>query len=164
MFCAVTVLVFELLGECSKGAATQPAKRDAAAAPPPDQGAALFGRLGAQCHGADGKGYKSDHAPSLVNPTFLASASDAFLRQSIVHGRPGTAMAGYGKEVGGPLDVNAVGSLIAWLRSHGGPPIAALPAVAPGDAERGKALYVANCQKCHGDAHTRGDAIMLANP
>ena len=36
------------------------------------------------------------HAPSLVNPTFLESATDEFLRRSIIFGRPGTSMAAYG--------------------------------------------------------------------
>jgi cytochrome c oxidase cbb3-type subunit 3 len=43
----------------------------------------LFATFCAQCHGADATGYKSDHAPSLVNPTFLESASDAYLIHSI---------------------------------------------------------------------------------
>lgn len=129
-----------------------------------DPGAALYGKLCAQCHGADAKGYKSDHAPSLVNPTFLASATDDYLTASIVFGRPGTAMAGYGKQVGGPLDEPAVHSIVAWLRGQAKGPVQALPAIGGGDPLKGKGLYAQNCQKCHGDAKTRGDAVHLANP
>jgi mono/diheme cytochrome c family protein/rhodanese-related sulfurtransferase len=158
-FCAVIVLLIA----CSKGSATPPPKRDAGPAPvAADPGPALYGKLCAQCHGADAKGYKSDHAPSLVNPTFLASATDDFIHRSIVFGRPGTAMAGYGKEVGGPLDPDSVKAIVHWLRGHGGPSLA-LPPIGPGERERGKPLYAANCQKCHGDAQTRGEAVMLAN-
>jgi cytochrome c oxidase cbb3-type subunit 3 len=152
ILCAVIVLA-----ACNRGSA-QPAKRDAAA----DPGATLYVKLCAQCHGADGKGYKSDHAPSLVNPSFLASASDEFIKHAIVYGRPGTAMAGYGKEIGGPLDDASVMAILHHLR--GDVKTIALPAIGPGEVERGKPLYAANCQKCHGDAQTRGEGIHLANP
>ena len=127
-----------------------------------DPGQALFGKLCAQCHGADAKGYKSDHAPSLINPTFLASATDEFLQSSITYGRPGTPMAGYGKEVGGPLDAAAVGSIVHWLRGQG-KPAEPLAAIGGGDPKKGQGLYAQNCQKCHGDSKTRGDAVHLAN-
>ena len=90
-------------------------------------GAALYGSLCAVCHGDDGTGYKADHAPSLVNPTFLESATDDYLRRSIVAGRPGTSMGPYGKERGGPLDFGAVGRVVAWIRGHG-PEAGPLPA------------------------------------
>src|SRR5262245_18469110 len=65
---------------------------------------AVYGALCAQCHGPEAAGYAADHAPSLVNPTFLESATDLYQRSSIVQGRPGTSMAAYAKSVGGPLD------------------------------------------------------------
>jgi mono/diheme cytochrome c family protein/rhodanese-related sulfurtransferase len=119
----------------------------------------------ALCHGAEGKGYAADHAPSLVNPTFLASASDDFLRRSIVFGRTGTAMAGYGKVIGGPLDDRTVQRMVGYLRELGGG-IAEQPtlAVAAGNAAHGGVIYAASCLKCHGDPKTRGEALHLANP
>jgi mono/diheme cytochrome c family protein/rhodanese-related sulfurtransferase len=158
------------LAACSKGSATPPPPKQqpappAAVAPAPatDAGAALYGKLCSQCHGADAKGYKSDHAPSLVNPTFLASATDDFIKKSIAYGRPGTSMAGYSQEVGGPLDDAQIASITAWLRGQG-KPAEALPAIGGGDPAKGKGLYAQNCQKCHGDATTRGEYVMLANP
>ncbi|CAN5669559.1 hypothetical protein BH11MYX1_BH11MYX1_03180 [soil metagenome] len=123
----------------------------------------LFAMYCAQCHGTDAKGYKSDHAPSLVNPAFLASATAAYLTASIEQGRPGTAMAAYGKAVGGPLDPAAVEKIVVWLQHQGerGSELVNAPA---GDAKRGQPLYVATCQKCHGDAATRGEYLLLANP
>ena len=151
---------------CGKGSATpQPSKRDAGAHDA-DLGKlaapALYQSLCAPCHGADAKGYKADHAPSLVNPTFLESASDDFLRKSIVFGRPGTSMAAYGKEAGGPLDADGVAKLVAWLRQQGPAP-KLLPAVGAGDLNRGATIYQRDCMKCHGTRTARGEGVHLAN-
>jgi mono/diheme cytochrome c family protein/rhodanese-related sulfurtransferase len=115
-----------------------------------------------QCHGADAKGYAADHAPSLINPTFLESASDDFLRRSILGGRPGTSMAAYGKARGGPLDDAAVDRLVHWLREQG-PPARTLAQAQPGDAAVGAAVYARRCVTCHGDTGTRGEAVSLVN-
>jgi cytochrome c oxidase cbb3-type subunit III len=125
--------------------------------------AGVFQALCSPCHGADAKGYKADHAPSLVNPTFLESASDEYLAASISQGRPGTSMAPYAKAAGGPLDDKQVAELVAWVRGHG-PPAKPLPSAAgTGDAQHGAPLYAANCQKCHGTQTTRGESLHLAN-
>lgn len=119
-------------------------------------------RLCAPCHAADGKGYAADFAPSLVNPTFLESATDDFLRRSIIFGRPGTSMGAYGKALGGPLDDAEVEKLVAWIRAQGPKP-KPLPAVGAGDATRGEKLYADYCKSCHGDTTKRGEAPHLAN-
>ncbi len=136
-----------------------PALADADTLPAP----AMYATLCAHCHGPDATGYAADHAPSLVNPTFLESASDFYLRLSIEQGRPGTSMAAYAKSVGGPLGPAAIDALVAWIRSHG-PPARALAPVAAGDSARGQPLYASRCQSCHGDLQRRGDDVMLANP
>jgi len=123
---------------------------------------ATYLRLCAPCHAADGKGYAADFSPSLVNPTFLESATDDFLRRSIIFGRPGTSMGAYGKALGGPLDDAEVENLVAWIRTQG-PKAKPLLAVAPGDAARGAALYTEYCKTCHGDSTKRGEAPHLAN-
>ncbi len=126
-------------------------------------GPALYASLCAVCHAADATGYRADNAPSLVNRTFLESATDDLIRRSIVDGRPGTSMAAYGRERGGPLDPDAVGRIVAWIRSHGPAPVQ-LPARAAGDAKRGAPIYAAKCERCHGNAQTRATAVHLANP
>jgi cytochrome c oxidase cbb3-type subunit 3 len=128
-------------------------------------GKPLYLALCKPCHGADAKGYAADHAPSLINPTFLESASDDFLRRSIIAGRPGTSMAAYGKARGGPLDDAGVERLVHYLREQG-PAAGPLPATATaaGDVATGAAIYAKRCVACHGDARTRGDAVALANP
>jgi cytochrome c oxidase cbb3-type subunit III len=133
--------------------------------PKPDAGVDVSGlgpqetyvALCAPCHAKDAKGGAADHAPSLVNPTFLESASDDYLRKSIALGRPGTSMAAYGKAMGGPLDDARVDGIVRWLREVGAIPAAKkLEQVAKGDALGGEKLYTEYCRTCHGDAKTRG--------
>lgn len=170
-------LILIALAACESGSArptTKPTEGAQAPSPSPspapvkpalDLSAAkeLYGKLCAQCHGADAKGYAADNAPSLVNSTFLESASDEFIRRGIVFGRPGTSMGAYGKALGGPLDDAGVDLLVAYLRSMGPKP-KAVPAPGAGDATRGEALYTQYCKSCHGDVKTRGEAPHLANP
>ena len=166
---ALALAVFGVFG-CNSGAATpapapQPAGREGSGAVIIGQlpGKPLYLALCKPCHGAEGKGYAADHAPSLVNPTFLASATDDFLRKSIAAGRPGTSMAAYSKALGGPLDDPAVDRLVAFLRAQG-PAATPLPATAAGDPATGAQVYAKRCVACHGDARTRGEAVSLANP
>ena len=120
--------------------------------------------LCAPCHAKDAKGGAADHAPSLVNPTFLESASDDYLRKSIALGRPGTSMAASGKAMGGPLDDARVDGIVRWLRELGATPATKkLEQVAKGDALGGEKLYVEYCRSCHGDTKMRGEAVHLAN-
>jgi cytochrome c oxidase cbb3-type subunit 3 len=166
---ALVVVALAIWG-CSSGSATPsprplPAPRDAAADADVSRlpGKPLYLALCAPCHGVDAKGYAADRAPSLVNPTFLESASDEFLRRSITAGRPGTSMAAYGKASGGPLDDAGVDRLVAYLRELG-PAARPSLAVAAGDVAVGAGIYAKYCVTCHGDARTRGEAPSLANP
>lgn len=120
-------------------------------------------KLCAPCHGKDLKGYAADHAPSLINTSFLESATDDFIARSIMIGRPGTSMGAYGKALGGPLDDAAVISLVGYIRQRG-PAVKNIPAGGNGSAQRGAPLYQEYCKTCHGDAAVRGEAIHLANP
>ena len=129
-----------------------------------EQGRKAYATYCATCHGPEANGYKADNAPSLRSPTFLASASDAFITAGITRGRPGTAMAAFGRGLGGPLDPMAVNAIVAFLRD-GGPPLRPLPPTrAVGDPTRGKVVYVANCTRCHGTQTQRQSAVHLANP
>lgn len=126
-------------------------------------GASSFARYCALCHRADATGYAADHAPSLVSPTFLESASDDFIARGIREGRPGTPMAGYAKVRGGPLDDDEVGAIIAFLRDRG-PLRVKLPSTPVlGDPVKGEAVYAASCQRCHGARGERAEAVQLSN-
>jgi cytochrome c oxidase cbb3-type subunit III len=150
----------------ARDAATALPSRDAAPADPTiAAGAAVWGRYCALCHGPKAMGYAADHAPSLVTSTFLATATDQFLRAGIARGRPGTSMGGYGRVVGGPLDDTQITQLIAFIR-NGTPAPSAQPAPAPvkGDIAAGAGVYKDRCQECHGTPDTRGEAPHLFNP
>jgi mono/diheme cytochrome c family protein/rhodanese-related sulfurtransferase len=143
-----------------------PAQRDGGAPVDPRiaAGAAAYGKYCALCHGPEAKGYAADNAPSLVSRTFLESADDNFLRKSIELGRPGTPMAAYGRDLGGPLSDDDIAAMVAFLRHKGDVPTAvSAPAPLPGDPARGQPLYAQHCQSCHGDTVTRSTGPHLAN-
>ena len=120
--------------------------------------------LCAPCHGAKLEGYTADHAPSLINPTFIESATDAYLKHSIGGGRPGTSMAAYSTVFGGPLDEPAIDNLVAYIRGQGAAAKPLPVRKATGNADRGRGIYDSTCKSCHGDLATRGEAVQLANP
>ncbi len=127
-------------------------------------GQALYMRYCTLCHGAVGQGYAADNAPSLISRSFRESANEGFLRMAIVRGRPGTAMAGYGKEVGGPMSPEEMNDLLSYLQG-GAPKAALLPDVkAQGDVTRGQTIFETQCGRCHGTPAQRNDAVHLFNP
>ena len=127
-------------------------------------GGQLFTKYCMLCHGARGEGYAADNAPSLISPTFRATASDDFLRSGIERGRPGTAMGGYGRSVGGPLGKDEIDALIAFVRMGAPPQIPLASGSALGNPLQGKFFYDALCAVCHGTVAQRATALHLANP
>lgn len=124
---------------------------------------ATYTKFCAPCHGGDLKGYVADHAPSLVNKTFLESATDQYIKQSIALGRPGTSMPAYTKARGGPLDDRQIDGIVDYIRSVTPTTAVTLAAVNAGDPARGEAIYKEYCKTCHGDTTVRGEALHLAN-
>jgi cytochrome c oxidase cbb3-type subunit 3/ubiquinol-cytochrome c reductase cytochrome c subunit len=137
--------------------------RSAVVAAPPD-GAVLYAKYCQLCHGAKLEGYAADNAPSLSSPTFRATASTAFLQIAIERGRAGTAMAGYGKAVGGPLEAAEVDALVTFIRGGAAAPAPLAPKASKGDVAAGGRVYAAHCENCHGTVERRGNAVHLANP
>lgn len=113
-------------------------------------GGALYRANCAACHGTNGEGGIGN---SLNSPTFLAVASDAFLRDTIIYGRPNTAMPAWRE-----FTSQEISDLMAFIR--GWQPrqsdeqtVAALceDTAAEGvSASIGHTLYKANCVMCHG--------------
>lgn len=118
------------------------------------------------CHGGVGEGYLSDNANALMTPSFLTTATDSFLRAAIEHGRPGTAMSGFGSELQGPLDFGAVYDLIGYIRTWqlGEPALDVHDLVVEGDADNGALLFGKYCASCHGDDGQGGEFSSVANP
>lgn len=127
-------------------------------------GARHYERYCQLCHAQDATGYAADNAPSLVSKTFLESATDEQIAAGIRMGRPGTAMAAYGKVRGGPLEEREIESIVHFLRSKGPASRALPPAPAGGDPKRGAQVFEQHCRTCHGTQEQRGTAVRLQNP
>jgi len=128
------------------------------------KGGHIYSKYCTLCHGARGEGYAADNAPSLVNPSFRATVSEDFLRAGIERGRPGTAMGGYGRSVGGPLAREDVDALLAFLQMGAPPPVPLASGSVLGNPVQGKFFYDALCAVCHGTVTQRATALHLANP
>ncbi|HHQ40949.1 MAG TPA: c-type cytochrome [Chromatiales bacterium] len=107
-------------------------------------GALLYARNCAACHGADGRG---GVGVPLALPDFLATASDEYLRKTIRLGRPGRVMPAFPH-----LSDAEVDAIVRHIRSFA-------PDVRPrrlpegpvrGDPKRGAGLYARHCAACHG--------------
>jgi mono/diheme cytochrome c family protein len=126
-------------------------------------GRALYRANCASCHGAGGEG---GIGVSLNSPTFLAVASDEFLRDTIMHGRADTAMPAWRE-----FDAQEISDIIAFMRNSWQPATADLAAAerlcaspddATASADIGRILYNANCVMCHG-AQGQGDLAPSIN-
>lgn len=131
----------------------------------PDDGAAMYARYCARCHGDDRQGHAADHAPSLRSAELMGRASPGFLWTAIGHGRPGTAMAGFSEDQGGPLSHDRQHVLFEWLMKRSGvesEPVGDV--IVDGDPLRGRALYEEHCASCHGVDGEGGAGTALGNP
>lgn len=105
-------------------------------------GARLYARHCAACHGNDGAG---GVGVPLALPAFQAQADDAYLRLTIRLGRPGRVMPAFDQLSDAEVDA-IVRHVRGWRQ---GPPLA--PArVRRGDRARGAKLFAAQCAACHG--------------
>ena len=146
------------------------AGRDAAP-PPPDpavvlaRGKLLYGRYCNFCHGEAGVGYAADQAPRLASDDLLTLATDDFLRDAIVKGRPGTTMSPWSIARGGPLGYDDASAIVSYIRTWQKRPLESTDArKVSGNAEHGATTYAAQCAKCHGKLGKDGKYGALANP
>jgi cytochrome c oxidase cbb3-type subunit 3 len=107
-------------------------------------GAVLYQRHCAVCHGAEGNG---GVGVPLNLPDFLAVASDDYLRATLREGRPGRVMPAFRA-----FDQEKVDAIIAYMRSWSGQPAPHYSAdPVTGWPDRGKKLFATHCASCHGD-------------
>lgn len=132
-----------------------------------EKGQKLYAKYCNFCHGAEGKGYAADEAPALANDDLLSIATDDYLRDAISNGRPGTTMSAWMIVRGGPLSDADSRAIVAYLRTWQKRPSESTEArtiSASASAERGAAVYAANCASCHGAKGWSGKHNALANP
>lgn len=128
------------------------------------RGGQLYGQMCAVCHGASGEGYAADQAPRLAQPDFLASVSDAYLREAIANGRRDTTMSAWARIKGGPLKPEDVDAVILFIRSwQQGPSVKLDEKPLKGDARVGSELFDAQCAKCHGSRGIGGPQLQIGN-
>ncbi len=107
-------------------------------------GAALFHKHCAVCHGDDGEG---GVGVPLSLPSFINSVSDEYLRTTIRLGRPGRIMPSFPA-----LSDAQVNALVAHMRSWSdAPAVTHNTEPVKGDVKRGEELFASHCKQCHGE-------------
>jgi cytochrome c oxidase cbb3-type subunit 3 len=95
------------------------------------EGRALFDGLCTGCHGIGGKGgpiaggghvigaVSGIGGPALADPGFLKSATDRYIKATLMFGRVGTPMGAYLKDLQGFVELreSEIDSIVAYLRS-----------------------------------------------
>jgi len=76
-------------------------------------GAVLYKKRCAMCHGADGKGFKALKTPDMTSPKWQASVKDESIADVIKNGKKGTAMPGFAAK----LSAGEIKTVIAQVRS-----------------------------------------------
>ena len=121
-------------------------------------GATLYARHCAACHGDSGRG--GIGVPLAT--AYHGLVSDEYLRTTIRNGRPGRVMPAFAS-----LAYDEVEAIVRHIQSwgRGTPPRYPASAVA-GDAARGRALYAERCAGCHGanGEGGRGTGVTLSRP
>jgi mono/diheme cytochrome c family protein/rhodanese-related sulfurtransferase len=119
----------------------------------------------ALCHGENREGYANDGAPSLRSKSLMASGYPFHILYTVGYGRPGTAMAGFFDEVGGPLDQAQLYRLVRWLGEQVDvEPLELSLDPVSGDAQLGEKIYQAQCAVCHGEEGRGELGPAIGNP
>lgn len=129
-----------------------------AAASEPD-GAKLYGRNCAACHGENGTG---GIGVPLALPSFQAGISDDYLRKTIRLGRPGRVMPAFTS-----LEASEIEAIVRHVRSwHKGPSPSFSATPVKGDPARGKPLFAQHCAGCHGadGEGAKGTGVTFSRP
>lgn len=125
--------------------------------PSSDIGLRLYRSRCTVCHGENGEG---TIGPSLKNESVLTVVSNGFLHDTIVRGRPGTAMPAWRQ-----LSSQDVSDLIILLRSWQKQPPKELAEVhVTGDRQNGELLFSGVCASCHGPQAEGAIGPQLSNP
>jgi cytochrome c oxidase cbb3-type subunit 3 len=122
-------------------------------------GAVLFSRNCAACHGLDGNG---GVGVPLALPAFLDSVPNDYLRKTIRNGRPGRVMPAFTQ-----LSDAQVNAIIGYIRhwSKGKPPRLSTKPI-HGDVAHGAKLFASHCAVCHGKTGEggQGTGVTFSRP
>ncbi len=120
----------------------------------------LYLGLCANCHATDGSG---GVGIAINSPTFLGIATDRFLADTIINGRPGTAMASWKH-----LDAQRVSDIVAYMRTWQAeaPELSEVQASLAkysieDNRSYGEGLFSGKCAGCHGATGTGGIGVRL---
>jgi len=122
-------------------------------------GAALFARNCAACHGSTGNG---GIGVPLALPSFQASISDDYLRKTIRLGRPGRVMPSFSN-----LKPDEVDAIVSYVRAwNKGPAVTYSTRPVKGNAVHGKQLFAQYCAACHGanGEGSEGTGVTFSRP
>lgn len=78
-----------------------------------EMGAEFYGMHCVACHGANGEG---GIGPALNSQQFLGSAEDSQIKALITVGIPGSQMAAYSIDYGGPLTAEEIDAITKYIR------------------------------------------------
>jgi mono/diheme cytochrome c family protein len=124
-------------------------------------GAPLYMGNCSPCHGLQGQG---GDAPPLRNNLYVQNGTDQTIGDTIADGFAGTPMPAWLHENGGPLTIDEIGFIVAYLRTLQGVPAVPAPAsTQPGPAaslsgsvDAGRPLFGRYCAACHGPEGRQG--------
>lgn len=121
-------------------------------------GARLYARNCAACHGENGGG---GLGVPLSLPSFQATVSNDYLHKTIRLGRPGRVMPTSALP---EADIDAIVRHIRSWNKAPAPQFSAAPV--KGNAEHGRALYAAQCAACHGAGGEggKGTGVTFSRP
>jgi mono/diheme cytochrome c family protein len=126
----------------------------------PAMGEVYYTGLCRNCHGGNGEGGIGN---ALNSSTFLSIASDQFLAETIIHGRPGTAMASWKH-----LPAQAVSDILAFIRDwqSESATFEDVRTLLHNESKQklvqeGTTLYRGNCAGCHGNDGEGGIGLVL---
>ncbi len=122
-----------------------------------ETGAELYELQCAACHGS---GDQVSFAPVLDSKEFLGSVSDDQIESLTAVGVPGSQMAAYSLDYGGPLTSEQIRAIAVYLRSleeaapqvpdWRNPGTTTTPPAGDGEVADGAGIYAQQCAACHG--------------
>jgi len=108
-----------------------------------ETGENLFKQHCVACHGLEGQG---GIGLPLSKPSIISSLTDEYIRNTIVHGRPGRVMPAFKH-----LPNEDIEAIVIYMRSWGESKVNDDSSPIAGNAKNGQTLYQAHCAECHAD-------------